>query len=95
MSKRIPGTYRSLLRGGNFLAVLPEIPDDASENVKNALAIRNAATLSGRCACGAVAGPIEQVETGIYMVTMEHENDCPAADENLARALERADGKQP
>lgn len=44
--------YRKKLSRAFF--VLPEIPDDAP-GLKDALAIRSAADLAGRCRCGAVA----------------------------------------
>jgi len=45
-----------------------------------ALSVRNAATVSGRCACGAVIQglPDELVPGEFTHVRMVHEDDCPA-----------------
>ncbi len=43
LTTRVPGTYK------RTLYVLPEIPDDAPAELKNALAIRNAASVAERC----------------------------------------------
>jgi hypothetical protein len=71
---RIPGTSSRPLRA---LYLLPEIPDDAPEELKNAIAIRNACATEGRCpSCGArgeLTGPDEH---GVLHLTFRHENDC-------------------
>jgi len=70
---RIPGTSAR----GRVLFLLPEIPDDAPEEFKNALAIRNAANVAGVCPeCGArgeLSGPDEH---GFLHLTFEHEAGC-------------------
>lgn len=72
-SNRIPGSRR-----GGVLFVLPEIRDDLPVAVKNALALRNACTVNGRCpSCGAVASRF-RVEHGIHHATFEHEDWCRA-----------------
>ncbi len=64
------------------LFVLPEIDEDDDPARKDALALRNAATLAGRCSsCGATFALRSQRGGGIdgvagYLV-MEHEDDCP------------------
>jgi hypothetical protein len=64
--------------GTRALGVLPD-PDGpgltTAERV--ALRVRNAATVTGRCACGATAGPAPL--PGIHHTArMEHEGGCPA-----------------
>ena len=69
-----PSVRRAKLRA---LYLLPEIPDDALTAWKNALAIRNACTTSGRCpdchARGRLHGPDAD---GFLHLVFAHENDC-------------------
>jgi hypothetical protein len=71
---RVPGMTSRPLR---VLYLLPEIPDDAPEELKDALAIRNACATEGRCpdcgACGEIHGPDEH---GIMHLVFRHEDDC-------------------
>lgn len=59
------------------LLLLPSIPDDAPETLKNGLAIRNAATTSGVCPdCGArgeLRGPDKH---GLLHLCFVHEDEC-------------------
>lgn len=56
--------------------MLPSIPDDAPDALKNALAIRNACATEGRCpACGAVP-ELHLDEYGIHHLVFAHEDDC-------------------
>lgn len=72
---RVPGTYSRPRK----LYMLPEIRDDATPAFKNALAIRNAASVRGVCpACGArgeLTGPDRH---GFMHITFRHEPDCQA-----------------
>ncbi len=71
--RRIPG-----MKSDRVLLVLPPIDDDLPADVKNALAIRNAASASGRCPdCGAL-GTIERVAAGVFSATFRHEPGCGA-----------------
>lgn len=79
--RRVPG-----MRNGRTLYLLPPVPDDAPECVKNALAIRNAASVNGICpSCGArgeLNGPDEH---GFFHLTFHHEARCGALrDEDTA-----------
>lgn len=69
------------------VTVNPRIPDDAPTAIKNALAVRNAATVAGRCSCGAVAvfnrAKTERAPAGLAVLDMPHEPDCPAVDPAL------------
>ncbi len=71
---RIPGTTA---RPPRTLYLLPEIPDDAPEAFKNAIAVRNACATEGRCPdCGArgeLRGPDEH---GFLHLVFEHEDGC-------------------
>jgi hypothetical protein len=70
---RIPGTTSR----PRALYLLPTIPDDAPEQHKNALAIRNAASASGVCPdCGATAELTGPDELGLLHLTFRHEHDC-------------------
>lgn len=73
---RIPGT-----RARNVLYVLPAIPDDLADDLKNALAIRNACAVEGRCpACGATPTlHADDEHPGLLHLVFAHEPDCPAA----------------
>jgi hypothetical protein len=77
MSRRrphIPGTSSKPLR---VLFLLREIPDDSPEDLKNALAIRNACATEGVCpdcgACGEIQGPDDH---GIFHAVFRHEDAC-------------------
>jgi hypothetical protein len=71
---RIPGTSSRPLRA---LYLLPAIPDDAPEQLKNALAIRNACTTEGRCPnCGAEGEVTGPDASGCLHLTFRHEDGC-------------------
>ena len=69
-----PSVRRAKLRA---LYLLPSIPDDAPTAWKNALALRNTCSTTGRCPdCGArgeLTGPDER---GLLHLTFRHEDDC-------------------
>jgi ribosomal protein L32 len=71
---------RGRRRTGRTLVITPTIPDDASPELKDALAIRNAATATGRCpSCGAVAKIVTPpTPGGAGEAWMAHEDGCPA-----------------
>lgn len=76
---RVPGIRRK-----NVLFVLPLIPDDAPDAVKDALAIRNACATEGRCpACG-VEPELHLDQFGIHHLVFFHENDCPCVRDDVA-----------
>jgi hypothetical protein len=78
---RVPGTR------GRVLFVLPTIPDDAPEAVKDALAIRNAANVAGVCPdCGARGGITGPDEHGFMHLTFQHERGCGAFIDDEAAA---------
>ncbi len=64
-----------------ILFVLPNIPDEGSEALKNGLAIRNQATRTGVCpGCGETADTTaEGFEAGaVHVVNFGHADGCPA-----------------
>jgi hypothetical protein len=62
--------------GRRVLFVLSSIPDDATPQIKNALAIRNAASRSGACpSCGAVV-QVKQFGPRLYRGRFEHQPGC-------------------
>jgi hypothetical protein len=76
---RIPGTKR------RTLFVLPSIPDDLPVETKNAIAVRNACSVRGRCPdCGAhgqLAGPDA---LGYLHLVFLHERGCDALTDEAA-----------
>lgn len=71
---RIPGTASR----PRVLFVLPPIPDDAPDDVKDGLAIRNAASVRGVCpSCGATP-ELYRDGLGILHAVFQHEPDCGA-----------------
>ena len=76
------------LAEGKPLYVLPPISDDAAPALKDALATRNAASTTGRCACGAEGRVTGPDGLGIMHLAFEHEPGCPASDENLDRLVQ-------
>jgi hypothetical protein len=77
---RIPGMSRK----GSVLCILPEIPDDAPEILKNALALRNACATEGRCpSCGTTPDLLFDGH-GIGHLTFRHDDDCPALRDDLS-----------
>ena len=77
--RRVPGW-----KSDRVLLILPPIPDDLDETTKSALAIRNAASASGKCPdCGAL-GTVSAVSAGVYSITFRHEPDCGALTDDEA-----------
>jgi hypothetical protein len=58
--------------------VLPSIPDNADEALKDGLAIRNACAVEGRCPdCGAVGVvTADPADPRLFHLTFEHEDAC-------------------
>lgn len=82
--------YRRALTDRPALFVLPEIDDTMPPEVKDAIARRRAANVTGRCPCGAemvLDGPLRPGE--VTLGHMEHEDDCPVPDDRLIALLRR------
>jgi hypothetical protein len=43
-----------------------------------ALGIRNSASLTGRCICGAAPEDVRELAPGVFRAVFRHEDDCPA-----------------
>ena len=73
--RRVPGTRRPTALFG-----LPSLPDDATDDLKNALALRNACATEGRCPeCRAVGEIHSDAEhAGIWHLVFAHEPWCGA-----------------
>ncbi len=88
-------SFRRVLNQEKTVHVLPSIPDDASPALKDAIAIRNAASTTGRCQCGAEVEIVGRDEIGVIHALFVHEDDCPAADDNLDRLLAQVPANDP
>lgn len=100
---------RERRRRERALVLVPTPKSGASEAVKLGLRLRNEASLSGRCACGATAEAFEVGDDGslipverptsepgrAFYVRFEHEVDCPATSPALARGLDRGEISDP
>lgn len=69
-----------------MLALLPGIPDDADEQTKDGLGVRNAASISGVCpVCGTRAELVPDPEVpGLWHAYFLHEVGCPALTDEAA-----------
>jgi hypothetical protein len=82
--------------GETVAFVLPRIPDDAPEAIREGVARRRITAIDGKCPCGAQlvlpnrAARRKAARTGtpIHM-RVEHEDDCPAIDDALDEAIRR------
>ena len=72
-------SYRRRLGRGRVVYVGPEVREDATTALKNAMALRNVANISGRCpSCGATFVLDRPLRPGeISTAVMEHEGGCP------------------
>lgn len=73
---RIPG---STSPSRTTLYVLPGIPDDAPEELKNGIALRNLCATQGRCpSCGAIGAvqPADDEHELVYHYTFLHLPGC-------------------
>lgn len=70
-------TFREQADGGRrTMMLLPEVPDDAPDWLKNALATRNACSVDGQCpTCGATP-TLSVDEGGLGHLTFLHEDGC-------------------
>ena len=75
---------------GYVLAVLPAIPENAPYGIREGIARRRIAAVTGRCPCGAqVDYNAEVLRGGARTVEVEHERLCPAVTAHLAKAIRR------
>ncbi|NIZ91573.1 hypothetical protein [Kineococcus rubinsiae] len=77
------------------LLVLPDVPDDAPEVLREGIARRRITATTGRCRCGAVLVMPNRAQRrqaarrgGTFTtVRVEHEDGCPATNDVLEPAL--------
>lgn len=100
---------RARRQSARMLAMLPQPTGSASAKVQLGLRLRQDASLTGCCACGATAETFEIAGDGTlspvseptaergraYYVRLLHEHDCPAASPELERALQRGEISDP
>jgi hypothetical protein len=90
---------RTLPDGRRALYLLPVIPDDAPDPIREAIARRRLAALTGDCPCGVSGEPLTRQQrrarqrreakrqTRLVQTVFEHEHDCPAGDQRLIPLL--------
>ncbi len=101
---------REQRRRARALWLTPTPTETASDKVELGLRLRNEATVTGRCACGAVRETFEVLDDGTlepvadippdaagraFYFRMQHEDDCPAISPELGRALEHGEINDP
>jgi hypothetical protein len=70
-------------------AILPVIPDDAPDPVREGIARRRITTIEGRCPCG-LRVDFSTVTPGVVQaMPLPHRDHCPARDRHIRRALKR------
>ena len=81
--------------GDTVAFVLPTVPDDAPEEIREGIARRRIVAVTGECPCGAVLILPNRAERRAAKRTgqpthlrCEHEDDCPAVDHVLLAAIE-------
>ena len=83
--------------GQQVVLVLPNVPSDAPEDVREGFTRRRHTMITGRCVCGATfnmpsrAARRRARKTGneITSTYAQHENDCPARDSIILEAIAR------
>lgn len=91
--------FADLPGGGRAAYVLPVIPEDADPEIREGLARRRVAALTGECPCGADSPELSRQQrrakaraqakrtTTLTRAAFEHEPECPAVDTNLVPLL--------
>jgi hypothetical protein len=70
--------------------LLPAIRDDYSDELKDALAIRNAASTNLECpACDSYVEGLPIVPGTVNRLTMRHDDGCPATNDNILALLDK------
>lgn len=80
--------------GSHALYVSDVIRESDPPAVREGIARRRILATSGECPCGA-RSPFDPslISAALVMEVIEHETDCPATAENLARAMRAARGE--
>jgi hypothetical protein len=74
---------------GNAVAVLPTIPEDAPYRVREGIARRRIAAVTGTCPCGAPMDYQAAAVAGFHVAEAHHDRLCPADTDRLAKAIRR------
>ena len=74
---------------GGVLFVLPELRDEMPPELREAIARRRNAALTGRCACGAVRSV-----SSAGRISFGHESGCDADDDSVLALLRRWRGQE-
>lgn len=84
----------TLPNGSHALYVSEAIRETDPPAVREGIARRRVLATTGQCPCGA-ASPFDpsRISAALVMEAIQHESDCPATDENLARAMRAARGE--
>jgi hypothetical protein len=65
------------MRPGRVVFVVPAIADELDEKAKNAIALRNQATIEGRCPICRCTPDLHLDRLGIRHLVFEHDDACP------------------
>jgi hypothetical protein len=82
--------------GETVAFVLPRIPDDVPEEIREGIARRRITAIDGKCPCGGelvlpnrAARRKAARTSSLVRMRVEHEDDCPAIDKTLDAAIRR------
>lgn len=75
--------------GERCVAVVMVIPEGAPTAVQEGIARRRLFVMTWECPCGAKLDYSEVQRGQVNTPRVEHEDDCPATDENLRGAIQR------
>lgn len=85
------------VQGLRTLYVVPVIPDDAPEHIREGLARRRLAAISGTCPCGAQRPKLSRQQLRQARrggepsgLVIHHDDQCPATDDVIAAWLKSA-----
>jgi hypothetical protein len=74
-------------RRPRVLVLVRDPREGATAAERIALTVRNEATLTGRCICGATPEDVQELGPGVYRAVFRHEDDCPAISPAAYRAV--------
>lgn len=75
---------------GNVVAVLPQVPEDAPFKIREGIARRRIAAVSGVCPCGSRLDYFAGVTSdGVNVGEVRHDRRCPADTDRLTKAIRR------
>jgi hypothetical protein len=74
---------------GTAVAILPTIPEDAPYRIREGIARRRIAAVTGECPCGAQVDYHAASKSGLNVAEVAHERLCPADTDKLVKAIRR------